>query len=173
MAAIAMMFAAFTSALIVRQRLGARLAPPYPALDSLLEHAGAAGQQRDSGSRAPPHLGVHGRIQEHRARKPARWLYVTLLARRGLCCRSICCVAAIASEGIYLATNPNSSFFYLLTAVHALHVLGGLVGMTYVIRKLRRVVLRRSTLDRFCVLLAFHGHSLGVFACAALDEGLI
>lgn len=55
----------------------------------------------------------------------------------------------LRSQGLYLATNPNSSFFYVLTAVHALHVLGGLGGLTRVIYKLRGPVptLRRSTLD--------------------------
>jgi cytochrome c oxidase subunit III len=37
----------------------------------------------------------------------------------------------LATQGIYLATNPNSSFFYLLTGVHALHVLGGISALLY------------------------------------------
>jgi cytochrome c oxidase subunit III len=53
----------------------------------------------------------------------------------------------LSSEGLYLATNPSSSFFYVLTATHALHVLGGLGGLIYVIRKLSKSALRRSQLD--------------------------
>ena len=53
----------------------------------------------------------------------------------------------LRGEGLYLATNPSSSFFYLLTAAHVLHVLGGLVGLLYVIGKLKKSQLRRSTLD--------------------------
>jgi cytochrome c oxidase subunit 3 len=34
---------------------------------------------------------------------------------------------ALAHEGIFLATNIHSSFFYLLTGLHAVHLLGGLV----------------------------------------------
>ena len=64
----------------------------------------------------------------------------------------------LQSEGLYLATNPNSSFFYLLTAVHAIHVLGGLIGLIYVMRKLRRVTLRRSTLDTF----SYYWHFMGI-----------
>ncbi|HVE49085.1 MAG TPA: cytochrome c oxidase subunit 3 [Casimicrobiaceae bacterium] len=30
--------------------------------------------------------------------------------------------------GVYLNTNPSSSFFFMLTAVHALHVIGGLIA---------------------------------------------
>jgi len=53
----------------------------------------------------------------------------------------------LKAEGLYLATNPSSSFFYILTAAHALHVMGGLGGLIYVIRRLSRSVLRQSTLD--------------------------
>ena len=34
--------------------------------------------------------------------------------------------------GIFVATNPSSSFFYLLTAAHGLHILGGLSALVYV-----------------------------------------
>lgn len=35
----------------------------------------------------------------------------------------------LVSEGVYLATNPSSSFFYVLTAAHGLHLLGGIVAL--------------------------------------------
>jgi cytochrome c oxidase subunit 3 len=53
----------------------------------------------------------------------------------------------LRSQGLYLATNPNSSFFYVLTAIHALHVTGGLGGLVRVLYKLNRSTLRKSTLD--------------------------
>jgi cytochrome c oxidase subunit 3 len=34
--------------------------------------------------------------------------------------------------GVFIASNPSSSFFYVLTAAHALHVLGGISALTYV-----------------------------------------
>jgi cytochrome c oxidase subunit III len=37
----------------------------------------------------------------------------------------------LAAQGIYLASNPHSSFFYLLTSLHAIHLLGGLVALVY------------------------------------------
>jgi len=33
----------------------------------------------------------------------------------------------LASRGIYLGTNPGSSFFCVLTAAHGIHLLGGVV----------------------------------------------
>jgi len=53
----------------------------------------------------------------------------------------------LRSQGVYLATNPSSSFFYLLTVAHAMHVVGGLFGLALVIRRLSHATLQLSTLD--------------------------
>jgi cytochrome c oxidase subunit 3 len=37
----------------------------------------------------------------------------------------------LAAQGLYLATNSNSSFFYVFTAMHALHLLGGIAALIY------------------------------------------
>jgi cytochrome c oxidase subunit 3 len=36
----------------------------------------------------------------------------------------------LASQGIYVSTHPHSSFFYLLTGAHAVHIAGGLLALT-------------------------------------------
>jgi cytochrome c oxidase subunit III len=38
----------------------------------------------------------------------------------------------LAAQGIYLASNPASSFFYIFTGAHALHLLGGIAALLYV-----------------------------------------
>jgi cytochrome c oxidase subunit III len=55
----------------------------------------------------------------------------------------------LRSEGLHLATNPSTSFFYLFTALHALHILGGLAGLTLVLWPLSkpRPILKVSTLS--------------------------
>ena len=35
-------------------------------------------------------------------------------------------------EGLYMAANPSTSFFYILTATHAAHLLGALAAVVYV-----------------------------------------
>jgi cytochrome c oxidase subunit III len=35
-------------------------------------------------------------------------------------------------QGIYLASNPASSFFYIFTGAHALHLVGGVAALIYV-----------------------------------------
>jgi cytochrome c oxidase subunit 3 len=64
----------------------------------------------------------------------------------------------LRAQGLYLATNPNSSFFYVLTAIHGLHVLGGLAGLLRVIRKFAQSTLRRSTL----AATSYYWHFMGV-----------
>ena len=39
------------------------------------------------------------------------------------------------SQGIYLASNPASSFFYIFTGAHALHLIGGVAALIYVARR--------------------------------------
>lgn len=38
----------------------------------------------------------------------------------------------LRAQGIYLSTNPSSSFFYVLTAAHAIHLIGGVLALLYV-----------------------------------------
>jgi cytochrome c oxidase subunit III len=44
----------------------------------------------------------------------------------------------LVRQGIYLSSHPHSSFFYLLTGVHAVHVLGGLLALIFLYLRSRR-----------------------------------
>lgn len=39
------------------------------------------------------------------------------------------------ARGVYLATNPHSSFFYLLTGAHAVHLFGGIIALAVLTRR--------------------------------------
>jgi cytochrome c oxidase subunit III len=41
----------------------------------------------------------------------------------------------LADAGYYLATNPANAFFYMLTALHGLHLAGGIVALGWVTAK--------------------------------------
>jgi cytochrome c oxidase subunit 3 len=47
----------------------------------------------------------------------------------------------LREAGVFLATNPSSSFFYLLSGAHGVHVIGGVLALVvvYVRRQYRRV----------------------------------
>jgi len=48
---------------------------------------------------------------------------------------------ALVNRGFYMSGNPYAGFFYILTAVHAVHVLGGIVALgTILLRSWNRTV---------------------------------
>ncbi|HXG63984.1 MAG TPA: cytochrome c oxidase subunit 3 [Blastocatellia bacterium] len=56
----------------------------------------------------------------------------------------------LAAQGVYISTNPHSSFFYLLTSLHGVHLLGGLIGMSYIAAgalRYRIGVMRQTLVD--------------------------
>ena len=51
----------------------------------------------------------------------------------------------LVSAGVYLASNPASSFFYIFTGLHALHLSGGVAALTFVaMRNFSRAQVTRS-----------------------------
>jgi len=45
---------------------------------------------------------------------------------------------ALARQGVYVSSNPHSSFFYLFTGAHGVHVLGGIIALTYLLVRTRK-----------------------------------
>ena len=45
---------------------------------------------------------------------------------------------ALVRQGVYLQGNPHSSFFYMLTGLHAVHVLGGIIALSWLVFSARR-----------------------------------
>ena len=67
------------------------------------------------------------------------WFWVSAALGIGFLLSQILAWRQLVRQGIYVATNPHSSFFYLLTATHAIHLFGGLLALLYLaIRKLPR-----------------------------------
>jgi cytochrome c oxidase subunit 3 len=149
MASITMTFAAFTSALVVRQG-GATdwrhfTLPPVLYLNTLVIIASSITLEI---SRRQIAVFMGGGVQEkdHPGR-PARWLYVTLSLGLLFVAGQTLAWMQLRSQGFGLASNVSYSFFYVLTVAHAVHVFGGLGGLVRVIRKFNQSVLKRSTLD--------------------------
>jgi cytochrome c oxidase subunit 3 len=158
LAAITMTFAALTSALFVREGAAndwhhLRI-PPLLYLNTLVLLTSSATLEV---ARRRVAAFVKGRLPR---RDAMIWLYATLALGLTFAAGQYMAWLQLRAEGLYLATNPNSSFFYLLTAVHLIHVLGGLGGLIRVIYKLSPGVmtLRRSTLDAT----SYYWHFMGI-----------
>jgi len=61
-----------------------------------------------------------------------RWLLLTLVLGVGFLISQLLAWRQLVRQGVYIASNPHSSFFYLLTAAHGVHLLGGLVALAYI-----------------------------------------
>lgn len=146
LAAITMTFAAFTSALIVRQGAAQDwrhiTLPPVLYGNSLVIIASSFTLETARRRIAAFMGGLRTNAQN-----PARWLYVTLFLGLLFVAGQTFAWIQLKSQGFGLATNVSYSFFYVLTVAHALHVFGGLGGLVRVIGKLTHNALRRSTLD--------------------------
>lgn len=50
----------------------------------------------------------------------------------------------LVNQGVYVYSHPHSSFFYLLTSLHAVHLLGGLIALLIVTVAALRLRITRS-----------------------------
>ncbi len=120
-ASILMMFAAFTSAYIVRQAAGNWLEFSLPnifyfntgviLLSSLTLHGAYLSFKR-------------GREQWYKA-----LLVVTFFLGLAFLVLQYQGWLALASIGVELTTNPSGSFVYVISGVHAAHILGGVAAL--------------------------------------------
>jgi len=152
-----MSFAAFTSALFVRQGSGDwthLVVPPLLYVNTAVLLVSSFTLEL---SRRAIVRGLE--IETSALRSSLRWLSVTLAFGLAFVVGQYLAWRKLAAQGLYLATNPNSSFFYVFTGMHALHVLGGIAALVYLVGRLTgsRNVFRRSTFDSTAIYWHFMG----------------
>lgn len=78
----------------------------------------------------------------------------------------------LAAQGVFIASNPASSFFYIFTAAHALHLFGGIAALLFVsLRKFERAKISLLTASE---IVSYYWHfmdALWVFLLALLYLG--
>ncbi len=106
-----------------------------------------------------------------RVAMPARFLralYATLLLGVAFIAGQFAAWKQLAERGVYLTTNPSSSFFYLFTAAHGLHLIAGLIALAYVSLVGHRIafgIKNRTVLD----VTAIYWHFMaGLWVCILL-----
>jgi cytochrome c oxidase subunit III len=68
-----------------------------------------------------------------------RWLLLTTALGLGFLGSQLLAWRQLVGQGIYVTSNPHSSFFYLLTATHGVHLLGGLLALAYLLVRTGRI----------------------------------
>ncbi len=62
-----------------------------------------------------------------------KWLLVTAVLGSAFLLGQLAAWRELSEHGIYLVSHPHSSFFYVLTAVHGVHLLAGVLALFYVL----------------------------------------
>ena len=143
LAATTMVFAAFTGAFVVRRGMSddwvTTQKPFILWLNTAVLLLSSVALDRSR----------HALKAGHRAKFNFWWtaataLGIVFLAGQALAWRQL------SQAGVYAASNPSSSFFYVLTAAHAFHLVGGLAALIYVDMQALRLRLgpaKRTAID--------------------------
>ncbi len=72
-------------------------------------------------------------LKSEKQTKAKNWLLATTVLGAVFIASQILVWLELVQRGIYMASNPYAGFFYILTAVHALHVIGGICALGYMV----------------------------------------
>ena len=83
-------------------------------------------------------------LRSQHDRSYSLWLTNTLVLGIGFVAAQLFAWRQFVKQGLYVASNPHSSFFYLFTAAHGVHLLGGILALSYL---LLRTTKKRDTVE--------------------------
>ena len=83
-------------------------------------------------------------LKDQRDAGYGRWLMITVALGLAFLVTQLFAWRQLVRQGVYMASNPYNSFFYLFTAAHGLHLLGGILALGYL---LLRTTKKRSTVE--------------------------
>ena len=80
-----------------------------------------------------------------------RWLMVTAGLGVGFLVAQLLAWKQLIDAGFFVNTNRHSGFAYIFTGLHAVHLLGGIIGLSYVVSRSRwgtwTAIRRRASID--------------------------
>lgn len=88
-------------------------------------------------------------------RLASRLLLITASLGAGFLASQLTAWRQLAERGAYMSQNPHSSFFYLFTGLHGVHLIGGLVALLV-------VVLGKSKRRELVDVAGYYWHFLGL-----------
>jgi cytochrome c oxidase subunit III len=94
-----------------------------------------------------------------------KWFTVTTVIGAAFISSQLLAWVELSARGLYMSANPYAGFFFLLTAVHAVHVLGGIIALGAIFLRTLRLsntdedVLRWRSLAQ---VVGWYWHFMGV-----------
>jgi cytochrome c oxidase subunit 3 len=132
LAAIVMMFAALSSAYIMLswQQTRPVAMPRMFLVSTVLILSSSWTFQRAKRS-----------LRREQTRAHTKWLLFTLALGLGFLVSQLLGWQELAKAGVYFAGHPKSTFFYLATALHGAHLIGGIGLVLYLFLRSRRLLI--------------------------------
>ena len=94
----------------------------------------------------------------------SKYLLLTLLLGLGFLVSQLFAWRQLAAQGLYISTHPHSSFFYVLTGTHGVHIAGGLLALVFLWRRSQRpldeaslIAKRQASADAVAIYWHFMG----------------
>jgi cytochrome c oxidase subunit 3 len=78
-------------------------------------------------------------LRQEKVTKHSKWLSVTLVLGFLFLSAQLMGWKELAQQGVFFATHPHSSFFYLFTGLHGVHLMGGMEALIYLVVTMRRL----------------------------------
>jgi cytochrome c oxidase subunit 3 len=156
--AITMSFAAFTSALFVREGGSVDwthlVLPPILYANTVVLLLGSVTLWMASRT-----VNAQALLDSHAVKTVMGWLMTTLALGLLFIAGQYEAWRQLAGQGLYLSTNPNSSFFYVFTGMHILHLLGGIAALVYLVGQLvgSHTTFRRAAFHNTAIYWHFMG----------------
>ena len=141
LATVGMLFAGFASAYLVRREGLDWIQEQLPAILVLNTIVLLASSATIEVSRSA--------LRQNYSHKAILWAAVTTVLGLVFLGGQVAAWRELAARGVYLPSNPYSSFFYMLTAAHGLHLFGGIIALAYLLWRISRWHSDRNVTDVF------------------------
>ena len=110
-------------------------------------------------------------LQRGQSRMYQRWLLLTLMLGIAFLACQYAGWKQLVSAGAFVSGNPHSSFYYLFTGLHGIHLLGGLTALAYLAGRSGRVLVGEASEKRSAATdsVALYWHFMdGLWVCLFL-----
>lgn len=97
--------------------------------------------------------------------KARKWFFVTGVLGAIFIASQILAWVSLVNQGYYAQGNPYAGLFYILTAVHAVHVLGGIISLGFIILKTQIETIDADELLKrqwFARVVGWYWHFIGI-----------
>jgi cytochrome c oxidase subunit 3 len=110
-------------------------------------------------------------MRQGQSRKYQGWLLLTLVLGIAFVASQVRGWQQLVAAGAFISGNPHSSFYYLFTGAHGIHLLGGLIALTYLALRSGQILAGLAAEKRVAAIdaVALYWHFMdGLWVCLFL-----